>query len=138
MVAVPQIEPDKVLLPIVIGRNGPSLKVGIFEHSDNYYTLDNGGINVMNYETEYDYFPVKFKADFQPPLDTPLWVERIFSHPEQVNLCGYASHIDYLLIWDSKGKFQPDGLDRCYDLMYDKNELRLFKPKQPTAEKPVQ
>jgi hypothetical protein len=138
VVAVPQIEPNKVLLPIVIGRNGPSLKVGIFEHSDNYYTLDNGGINVMNYEAEYDYFPVKFKANFQPPLDTPLWVESIFSHPERVNFCAYASHIDYLLIWDSKGKFQPDGVDRCYDLIYDKNELRLFKPKQPFAEKPVQ
>ena len=135
VVAVPQIEPNKVLLPIVIGRNGPSLKVGIFEHSDNYYTLDNGGINVMNYEAEYDYFPVKFKANFQPPLDTPLWVESIFSHPERVNLCAYASHIDYLLIWDSKGKFQPDGVDRCYDLIYDKNELRLFKPKQPFAQK---
>jgi hypothetical protein len=130
VVAVPQIEPNKVLLPIVIGRNGPSLKVGIFEHSDNYYTLDNGGINVMNYEAQYDYFPVKFKADFQLPLDSPLWVEKIFSHPELINLCEYASHINYLLIWDSKGKFQPDGVDRCYDLIYDKNDLRLFKPKQ--------
>ena len=138
VVAVPQIEPNKVLLPIVIGRNGPSLKVGIFEHSDNYYTLDKGGINVMNYETEYDYFPVKFKADFQPPLDTPLWVESIFSHPERVNLCGYASHIDYLLIWDIQGKFQPNGLVLCYDLMYDKDGLKLFKPKQPLADNPMQ
>ena len=131
--AVPQIEANKVILPILIGRNGPSLKVGIYEHADNYYTLDNGGINVMNYETEYDYFPVKFKADFQPPLKTPLWVEAIFSHPERVDLCGYASHIDYLLIFDTQGKFEPDSLTRCYDIIYDKNELRLFKPKQPLS-----
>jgi hypothetical protein len=129
VLAVPQIQPNKVLLPILIGRNGPSLKVGIFEHADNYYTLDNGGINVMNYETEYDYFPVKFKPDFQPPVDTPLWVESIFSHPERVNLCEYAIHIDYLLIWDSKGKYHPDGLLDCYDLLFEKNYLKLFKPK---------
>jgi hypothetical protein len=127
--AVPQIEANKVILPILIGRNGPSLKVGIYEHADNYYTLDNGGINVMNYETEYDYFPVKFKANFQPPLNTPLWVEAIFSHPERVDLCGYASHIDYLLIFDIQGKFEPDSLARCYDTIYNKNGLRLYKPK---------
>jgi len=131
VVAVPQIEPNKVMLPILIGRNGPSLKVGVFEHADIYYTLDNGGIDVMNYETEYDYFPVKFKSNFQPPLGGPFWVENILGHPNRVDLCGYASHIDYLLIWDSKGTFHSDDLVRCYDLLYEKDMLKLFKPKQP-------
>ncbi len=129
--AVPQIEPNKVLLPILTGRNGLSLKVGVFEHADVYYTLDNGGIDLMNYETEYDYFPVKFKPAFQPPLPGPYWVESILGHPNRVDLCAYASHIDYLLVWDNKGAFHPEDLGRCYDLLYAKDVLKLFKPKQP-------
>ena len=91
--------------------------------------LDNGGINVANYETNYDYFPVKFKDHFHPPLPKKEWVVVLHWNPEEIDLCGYAQHVDYVLLWGKPDPVTAKHLEACYRNISTASQLKLFKPK---------
>ena len=57
-----------MLLPFFFDPSGSAKRVGIFVNGSSYYCLENGGINLGNYEVQFDYFPINFKESFQPPI----------------------------------------------------------------------
>ena len=61
---VQRVEKNSVILPLHFDPSGSSERVGIFVNAANYYCLDNGCINLGNYEIQFDYFPIRFNADF--------------------------------------------------------------------------
>ena len=120
------IERNKIVLPLFFEPNGKSLRVGIFVNAANYYCFDNGGINLGNYEVQFDYFPINFKPDFQTPTDEKEWVQTIHWRSEQIDLCAYAEHVDYLLLWGEPTEKVGPAIEACYQLMVTDGRLKLF------------
>jgi hypothetical protein len=82
------VGPNELVLPVFLDGRGESKKVGIFVNAANYYTLDNGNINLADYEAQYDVFPVAYREDFSLPIRTEKWVQVIQWEPETVDYCG--------------------------------------------------
>jgi hypothetical protein len=129
------IEKNKVVLPLFFDGNGKSLKVGIFVNAANYYCLDNGGINLGNYEVQFDYFPVKFKENFQPPFKEKDWVQAVHWRPKDIDFCDYSHNIDYLVIWGKEDETISESVKKCYNLMASNGRLKIYCPKLQEKEK---
>ena len=128
---VQRIEKNKVILPLHFEPRGSSARVGIFVNAANYYCLDNGGINLGNYEIQFDYFPVRFNADFETPLDEKEWVQIVHWEPEKIDLCDYADNVDYLLLWDTPDEpVVAEAIEACYTLVASEGKLKLFRGKR--------
>ncbi|MXV75568.1 hypothetical protein F4Z99_15010 [Candidatus Poribacteria bacterium] len=125
---VQRVEKNSVILPLHFDPRGSSKRVGIFVNAANYYCLDNGCINLGNYEIQFDYFPVRFNADFETPLDEKEWVQIVHWQPEKIDLCDYADNVDYLLLWDMPDEpIVAEAIEACYTLIASEGELRLYK-----------
>ena len=128
---VERVEKNTVILPLHFDPSGSSERVGIFVNAANYYCLDNGCINLGNYEIQFDYFPIRFKADFETPLAEKEWVQVVHWQPEEIDLCGYADNVDYLLLWDTPDTLiVAEAIERCYTLIASEGRLKLFKGKR--------
>ena len=125
---VEQVEKNSVILPLHFDPRGSSERVGIFVNAANYYCLDNGCINLGNYEIQFDYFPVRFNADFETPLDEKEWVQTVHWQPERIDLCDYADNVDYLLLWDTPDEpIVAEAIEACYTLIASEGKLKLYK-----------
>jgi hypothetical protein len=128
---VQQVEKNKVILPLHFDPRGSSKRVGIFVNAANYYCLDNGCINLGNYEIQFDYFPVRFNADFERPLEEKEWVQIVHWQPEKIDLCDYAENVDYLLLWDTPDTpIVAEAIEACYTLIASEGKLKLFRGKR--------
>ena len=125
---VQRVEKNSVILPLHFDPRGSSERVGIFVNAANYYCLDNGCINLGNYEIQFDYFPIRFNADFETPLDEKEWVQIVHWQPERIDLCDYADNVDYLLLWDTPDEpVVAEAIEACYTLIASEGRLKLFK-----------
>jgi hypothetical protein len=124
------VEKGKVILPFFFDGYGGSDRVGVYVNAANYYALDNGGINLGNYEVQFDYFPVKFKDSFVPPVNEKEWVQVIHWQPQRINLCGYASRIDYLETWGKADLNTSMAVPRCYSMVFENGRQRIYVPNE--------
>ena len=125
---VNSVEENSVILPLHFDPRGSSKRVGIFVNAANYYCLDNGCINLGNYEIQFDYFPIRFNADFETPLDEKEWVQIVHWQPERIDLCDYADNVDYLLLWDTPDEpIVAEAIQACYTLIASEAKLKLYK-----------
>lgn len=125
---VQRVGKNKVILPLHFEPRGSSKRVGIFVNAANYYCLDNGGINLGNYEIQFDYFPIRFNARFETPLAEKEWVQIVHWHPEKIDLCDYADNVDYLLLWGTPSEpIVAEAIEACYTLIAAEGKLKLFK-----------
>jgi hypothetical protein len=127
--AAPVIQKGKVILPLFFNSSGDSKRTGIYVNAANYLALDNGGINLGNYEVQFDYFPVRFKNNFVPPIKDKEWVETVHWNPERIDLCGYASHIDYLETWGNPTGITADAIRQCYAPVFEQGQQRIYVPR---------
>ena len=128
---VQRVGKNKIILPLHFDPSGSSERVGIFVNAANYYCLDNGCINLGNYEVQFDYFPVRFNADFERPLDEKEWVQVVHWEPERIDLCAYADNVDYLLLWDTPDtSIVAEAIAMCYTLVASEGRLRLYSGKR--------
>ena len=128
---VQRVEKNKVILPLHFDPRGSSKRVGIFVNAANYYCLDNGCINLGNYEVQFDYFPVRFNADFERPLEEKEWVQVVHWQPEEIDLCDYADNVDYLLLWGTPDTpIVAEAIEACYTLIASEGKLKLFSGKR--------
>lgn len=125
---VQRVEPNKVILPLHFDPRGSSSRVGIFVNAANYYCLDNGCINLGNYEVQFDYFPIRFKSDFETPTQEKEWVQTVHWRAEEIDLCDYADNVDYLLLWGTPDEpIVAEAIEACYTLIASEGKLKLFK-----------
>ena len=125
---VQRVEKNSVILPLHFDPRGSSERVGIFVNAANYYCLDNGCINLGNYEIQFDYFPIRFNADFETPLDEKEWVQIVHWQPEEIDLCDYADNVDYLLLWGTPDEpIVAEAIAACYTLIASEGKLKLYK-----------
>jgi MFS family permease len=126
--AITQVGRNHVILPIFFEPNGKSSRVGIYVNAANYYALENGNINLGNYEVQFDYFPVRFNDNFIRPIAEDEWVQVIHWEPERIDLCSYAPHLDYVMTW---GIDRLYPLMKCYQVVFSSQDLmlKLYQPR---------
>jgi hypothetical protein len=116
------IEKNKTILPMPLDPYGKSYRIGIFFNSFGYYCLQNGGINLGNYEAGTAYFPTKYKEGFErPPLVTVLHA------PKTLDITKCASMpIDYVIIWGTDPGIENE-VAKHWTLMSSTGRLRVFR-----------
>jgi hypothetical protein len=127
---ITQVRANKIILPMFFDGYGESANIGIYVNASNYYALDNQSLNLGNYELQYDYFPVMLKPGFKTPTSNRDWVQTMLWQPEAIDLCGYASHVDYVLTWGPPTVQVGDEIKRCYLPSYSQGRLALYKPRR--------
>ena len=112
--ATKMIEKNKAVLGLFDDRSPGVKEAPPFTHDEfvepftqitSYYCLGNGGVDLVNYEAKYNYFPVNWK-DERPGI------------------------IDYIVTW-KLGETQPPAynLQTDYDLIHSTENLKLYRHK---------
>ena len=127
------ILPNSVMLPMnfmprgeLYDRTDPLL------HANHYQTLTNGAVNLGNYETFVDYFPLEFKTG----LDLPVyrtgknWNDALEEHDHSIGLCSYVTMVDTLLIWDTPDPYFQSAISRCYSLVFSQGRQKVYVPRK--------
>ncbi len=110
------IEPETTLVAISFDHTGHgdegqklSVRVGAFRHAASYIAAERGVVNLLNYEAETGYFPVRFNNDVNPMKYLSGAPGRfgggLLDEPPRVNLSGLR--VDYVILWA-----MPEGAGR--------------------------
>jgi hypothetical protein len=70
-------------------------RIDVLMHAASYYGIFRGCVNIGNYETDFDYFPIHFRNNL-PAMPSPSQVVYL---PGTIHWDDYAS-IQYLLGWE--------------------------------------
>ena len=93
-------------------------------YAASYYGIDNGCVDISNYETGLDYFPIKFKDNIPsfPSLD------QIAYKSETINWSDYPS-VQYLLGWEVD-KNDTEKLSNFFHVIYKNDPFSLWQRNQ--------
>ena len=96
-------------------------RVDVLMHGASYCGIFNRCVDIGNYETGLDYFPIKFKNTIPrfPPLD------QIAYRAETINWLEYPS-IQYLLGWEID-KNDKNKLNNFFHIIYEKDFFSLWQ-----------
>jgi hypothetical protein len=127
------IKPNTVLLPLNFSSSADDefSRTDPLLHANHYLTMTNGVLNLGNYEPFVDYFPLKFKPGLNLPIYRPYetnWNDALEMHDHILDLCGYTSMVDYLLVWDAPDYYFKSDIDRCYTLIFEKGRQKIYVP----------
>jgi hypothetical protein len=108
------IEPETTLVSISFDHAGRgadgqrlSVRVGAFRHAAGYIAAERGVVDLLNYEAETGYFPVRFNPDVSPAKYLGGAPGRfgggLRDEPPRVDLEGYTrgtgQRVDYVILW---------------------------------------
>ena len=122
-----RIEPQSTLLPLVFSPRGLPMVVDAdglrsmpFYSAAGYAAVAKHAVDLRNYEAGLDYFPVRFKAAFNPYKHLAVMNGKqngLEMVPQRIDLPGYTEkthgRADYVLIWavPENLKDHPDTLE---------------------------
>ncbi len=118
-----KIKGHAVVVPLVFDKRGESDFIQVLSQAVNYYCLDNGNINLGNYEASKGYFPVEFRDDFKRPS-----VEQILDSPAQLDFKELSGYVDYLVAFGNKPGIE-NRISPYYHLVGQYRRLRLYERK---------
>jgi hypothetical protein len=120
---VDKIGKNIVMMPLIFDKGGNSQLVQIFTHAPNYNCLDNGNINLGNYEAAIHYFPINFRDDFDRPT-----VSQVHYTPNEIDFAKLSTYVDYIVAF-GYDKNITDKVNKYYDVIFTKDRLRIYKKK---------
>ncbi|MEK7395678.1 MAG: hypothetical protein AAB116_01965 [Candidatus Poribacteria bacterium] len=110
-----------VMMPLIFDKGGNSQLVQIFTHAPNYYCLDNGNINLGNYEAAQHYFPINFRSEFERPT-----ISQVHYAPNEIDFAKLSSYVDCIVAF-GYDKNILDKVGKHYNLVMRRDRLRIFK-----------
>ena len=101
-------------------------RVDVLMHAASYYGIFNKCVDIGDYETGLDYFPIKFKKTIPrfPPLD------QIAYRVETINWSEYPS-IQYVLGWETD-KNDKEKLSKFFHIIWQKTPLSIWQRNSTT------
>jgi len=99
-------------------------RVDVLMHGASYYGIFNGCVDIGNYETGLDYFPIKFK-DATPRSPS---MDQIGCKTETINWSNYPS-VQYLLGWEIDKK-DIKKLSKFFHVIYKEPPFSLWQRNQ--------
>lgn len=103
------------------GKAAAKQPVDALLHAVSYHCIFNNYVNVGNYETEFNYFPVHFLHTL-PPFPSP---EVIAYNPATIRWADYPS-IQYVFGWDID-KADKSRLSGFYQLVWEDGSSSIWK-----------
>lgn len=100
-------------------------RIDVLMHAASYYGIFGGCVDVGNYATSFDYFPVRFKRTL-PAFPPPAQIDY---KPESINWADYPS-IQYLIGWELD-EVEMKELGRYYRLIRQDAPLFIWQRKEP-------
>jgi hypothetical protein len=96
-------------------------RVDVLMHGASYYGIFKDCVNIGNYETGFDYFPIKFKANTPsfPSLDQIIYESETIDWPD------YSS-IQYLLGWEID-KNDIEKLSKFFHIIWQNELLSIWQ-----------
>ena len=98
-------------------------RVDVLIHAGSYYGIFNGCVDIGNYETRFDYFPIKFK-DNAPPFPSIYQVEY---NAETIIWSDYPS-IQYVLGWEID-KNDREKLGKFFHIIWEEDPFSIWQRK---------
>ena len=103
-------------------RNGGFLRVAPYAGGTNYYCIDNGNINLVNYQANQIYFGINFKPGLNRPPTALL-----SGDPKQLDFGNYT-HVPYIVAWGLADDSPVDqNVKKYYELIKKTEHLKIFK-----------
>jgi hypothetical protein len=99
-------------------------RVDVLLHGASYYGIFKGCVDIGDYETGLDYFPVKFK-DSVPRFPS---LDQIAYRAETINLAEFPS-IQYILGWEVD-KNDTEKLSKFFHVIYERPPFSLWERNQ--------
>jgi len=96
-------------------------RIDALMHGASYYGIFNECIDIGNYETGSEYFPIKFKDNI-PPFPS---LDQIAYRAETINWSEYPS-IQYVLGWEIN-KSDKNKLNNFFHIIYEKDFFSLWQ-----------
>jgi len=114
---------NNAIIGLMRDRRGWFLRVEPYAGGTNYYCIDNGNVNLVNYQAERIYFGINFK----PGLNRPsVWT--IAYHPERIDFGKYVHDVPYIVAW---GLTDDSDVNRNvlkhYKLIWRRGKLKIFE-----------
>ena len=115
---------NDVVMPLIFDKTGPySGRVQVFTHAMNYYCLENGNINLGNYEAQQHYFPVSFREDFQRPT-----ISQVHYTPQEIDFGACAEYVKYIVAFGENADVLRQ-VEIHYGLLRHEERLRVYRSK---------
>lgn len=120
---VDKIGKNIVMMPLIFDKGGNSQLVQIFTHAPNYYCLDNGNINLGNYEASIHYFPINFLDSFERPT-----ISQVHYAPQEIDFAKASAYTDYIVAFGYDKKIL-NKVSMYYEPTFTQDRLRIYKKK---------
>ena len=96
-------------------------KIDVILHAPSYYGLSNGCVDLGNYETALNYFPIQFK---KKQAASPM-IHQIVAAPSSIDFSLYPSLVE-VLGWKLQADDQ-EKLQSYYDRSFANDKLTLWR-----------
>ncbi|OGD28639.1 MAG: hypothetical protein A2Y56_02180 [Candidatus Aminicenantes bacterium RBG_13_63_10] len=118
---VDHMERGSTYIPLIIERCEPSSVVPYLLHAADYYGLNNGNVDLADYEANRDYFPLRFRKGIERP-DVGL----VIDEPELLDYARLSRYVRYILVCGRNPKV-VDRVKAHYSLLWKNAKVRLFQ-----------
>ncbi len=113
---------SKGSLVMTYNRKGPTLsRIDVLRHSASYYGIIKGSVDVGNYETGVNFFPIKF-SDTHPAMPSLAQAEY---YPESINWTDFPA-VHFLLGWGLSDS-EKERIGRYFHVIKNDEQFTLWK-----------
>jgi hypothetical protein len=120
---VEYVAPNSRILPIIFEpREG---RIALLRHASGYHAAYTGGITWDNYEANTDYFPVRFRPEFDAVRPASEVIE---TSPGELEIERFLPVVDYILTWKMPhGSGIEESIESFYELVFDGQSARVYE-----------
>jgi len=115
------MERGSTYIPLIMERCKPSSVIPYLLHAADYYGLNNGNVDLADYEANRDYFPLRFRKGVERP-DVGL----VIDEPELLDYARLSRYVRFILVCGRNPKVM-DQVRTHYSLVWKNAKVRLFQ-----------
>jgi len=119
------VTPGSAFLPLHLRHNPRAERVTPAFNASSYYALDRDAINWANYETQFDYFPVRFRPDVHLPRHELSWTHALLFRPAGIAFCDPGNRVDHLVVWNREPEVEQ-AYEPCFQVSFQRGRLTVL------------
>jgi hypothetical protein len=122
---VEHVSRNSRILPVIFEETEGPRRVALLRHASGYHAAYTGGITWDNYEANTDYFPVRFRPEFDAVRPASATIE---TAPGELEIERFAPVVDYVLTWKlPQGSPIEAKIESFYELVFNNRSARVYE-----------
>jgi hypothetical protein len=114
---------DNAIIGLIRDRMGWFMRVEPFAGGTNYYCIDRGNVNLVNYQANLIYFGINFKPNLNRPDIATLAYE-----PNKLDFGNYVKDVPYIVAWGLADNSDTEkNVLNYYKLITRTDKLKVFE-----------